>query len=123
MYQEDCIRVLHNTKEFPMKQEMTHLHLFPTEFPKDQIAVVVAVIRGQGDYSKRDMLEAVWWVAGYGASLVPDNHPVEGVASISDEAAAAYLESSANTEGPGMTAIPWELILPILLKLIQRFLK
>lgn len=125
MYQEDCIRVrsLYYSKEFPMPDEMKHLHLFPVEFPKDQIAVVVNAIRGEGSYTKRDILEAGWYVAGYGLSMIPDSHPVEGVAAISDDQAAAYLETSSGEGGPGVKAIPWELILPVLLKLLDRWLR
>jgi hypothetical protein len=123
IHQEDCIRVrsLYYAKEIEMA-EMKHLHLFPTELPKDEALVIINGIRGIDDgRSNRDRVEAAWWIAGYALSMIPDTHPPMGASQLSDEDVAAHLETAVNA-GPGMQAIPWSLILPLLLKLIERWM-
>ena len=96
-----------------MAGEMKHLHLFPTELPKDQLLIVLNAVRRIDDgRSVRDRVEAAWWCAGYAASFVPDSHPVEGVAALSDGAFAEYLDQVTNGEVRGL--IPWD-------KLVQKF--
>jgi hypothetical protein len=122
IYQEDCIRVrsLHN-EEFDMA-EMKHLHLFPTELPKDEAIVVINGIRGIADgKSNRDRVEAAWWVAGYALSMIPDNHPPMQASKVSEEDVANHLEAAMQDDG-SMKAIPWALLLPLVLKLIERWL-
>jgi hypothetical protein len=122
IYQEDCIRVRSLYNEESEMADMKHLHLFPTEIPKDEAVVIINGIRGIDDgKSNRDRVEAAWWVAGYALSMIPDNHPPMSVLEMTNAEVAEHLEAAVNA-GPGMQAIPWTLILPLLLKLIDRWL-
>lgn len=108
------------------KQEMKHLHLFPDSMPTDQIRTVVNMLRGIEDgKTRRDQVESAWWVAGYGLSFIPDSHPVmHGATPYTNEQAADQLEVAAGMHGDAVDAkaIPWALLVPIVLKLIERFL-
>ena len=103
-----------------MAEPLTHLHLFPTEFPKDQVLIVLNKIRGIDDgKSARDQAEAAWWVAGYGMSLIPDNHPpMMSQAPMSGTQLVSALEGVGAGEVEGI--IPWDMIVT---KLWQLFLE
>ena len=94
-----------------MAKEMKHLHLFPTEFPKDQANIILNKIRGIDDgKSVRDRIEAAWWCAGYAASMIPDSHPVMGAAPMSATEFETQLAALA-AEGDGVRGlIPWDRI-------------
>lgn len=108
-----------------MAKEMKHLHLFPTEFPSAQITILVGIIRDPSGHSKRDRLEAAWWVAGYGLSIIPDEHPMTSTeaAPTTDEELATMLEGAAEEGDAGMRALPWALLLPLILRLVERWMK
>lgn len=108
--------------------EMKHLHLFPTEFPKDQAMIVLNKIRGVPDgKSNRDVIEAAWWCGGYAASMIPDTHPVEGVkfdpdaVGLTDEQLTTQLQSMLNQEDGMKGLIPWERIADRLFELAKQW--
>lgn len=107
-----------------MAKEMKHLHLFPTEIPKDEAIVVINGLRGVSDgKSNRDRVEAAWWVAGFALSMIPDSHPpMQAPVAAKDEEVAAHLETALAADDGSMKAIPWALLLPLVLKLIERWL-
>lgn len=106
-----------------MAKEMKHLHLFPDSFPSEQAMIVVNGIRGIDDgKSNRDRVEAAWWTVGFGLSMIPDSHPPMTASAASEEEVAEQLEAAASADEGGMRAFPWALMLPLLLKLIERWM-
>jgi hypothetical protein len=108
-------------------------------FPKDDIDILFRKVRGDVTVPNRKAAESAIWLMGYGASYIP-NAPAVGAARVStpltDHAGAqVHLESmladlKAVGAEPGseeheeaMGAFPWASMLPILLQLIQTWVK
>lgn len=94
---------------------------YPNEF-KEAAMVIIDKLRG-GTVSNPDAVNAVWNLTGFGLSqtlgggpLVAGAMPVDG----SDAALADYLEGNFVVSAAG--SIPWSLLLPILMKLIEKWL-
>lgn len=101
------------------------LYPYPTALPTDAImAVVIDALRGRVP-EKFFAIHCVWQVSGYVAAKI-ETQPViaRGAAHhMSVEEACSALESLRAKEGVAQTiTIPWNLLLPILLKLIQQIL-
>jgi hypothetical protein len=101
---------------------------YPADFPSDAIPMVIEALRGTVPDPK-EAAHAVWAVAGFGLSKW-DTHPplmFKG-ATMSREQAAAELEKAARplageTPGARAAAVPWGLILPVLVSLMSDLLK
>lgn len=98
-------------------------HRFPDEFPREEIAVVINKLRGQ-PVPIAEASEAAWWVVGYGLGLgMPHDHLVGAAQPMDDAALAAKLEEASLSQGvAGAAAIPWTILLPLLMKLLERWL-
>lgn len=100
-----------------------HLQLFPSAFPSREITIVVDIIRrNDTEHTLRDQIEATWWVAGYGASLIPDTHPPLAGKTCTEEEMADQLEECCVGAGVGAAAISWQLFLPLLIKIAERLI-
>jgi hypothetical protein len=93
------------------------LYPYPTEIPmKEVIDLVLQALKGEGD--PKETAHAVWQVIGFGLSKWDVHAPV-GVA-LSDEAVVEHL---ANLGAGGVVqAIPWVLIVPVLIELLKKLL-
>lgn len=98
------------------------LYAYPPEFPtSDVLNLIIEAVKGHSlDY--KEAAHAAWHVAGFGLSQW-DVHapPVIGDAPVTDEQTVTMLENMKFAQGAG--AIPWNILLPILLDLVQRFLR
>lgn len=96
------------------------LNRYPAELPKAEAAVVLAYLRHKSG-TIADVLEAAWYIQGYGMSFIPQT-PTFGAAPADDgqlEAALAGIVEESQT----MKAVPWALLLPLVLQLVQRLMK
>ena len=94
------------------------LHPYPNNLPPSILTMVVDALRGNAPDPKCAS-HAVWHCVGYGLGKWDDCNPLIGDAKPYTEAeAASALE---NSFGSGDEAnIPWPLIIPILIALIER---
>lgn len=96
---------------------------YPTEFPTDALPLVIDALRGRA-VDKKEVVHAVWHVAGYGLSKWDVHPPLIGAAVLSDEAAADALQAAVLVQGgEAQAALPWNLLIPVLVALLQRWLK
>jgi hypothetical protein len=103
---------------------------YPADFPADAVPMVIDALRGNVPDPK-EACHAAWAVAGFGLGKW-DVHPppvFKGAApAMTREQAAAELEKAArplagDTPGARAAAVPWGVILPVLLGLAQELLK
>lgn len=99
------------------------LYAYPVDFPAAEVMqVVVNALRGIVPDAKH-AFHCAWHAAGYGASLW-EGSPlvVRGPATISDAEAADILEGKTVVSGSAASSIPWDLLLPVLIRLLERLL-
>lgn len=96
---------------------------FPSEFPREEVGILLPLLRGQIPSDKREAARAAWVLVGYGTgSVIPAPAVVEGFAApaLSVEDCCSMLESM---DMKGFSSIPWQVLLrtiwPILQKLIE----
>jgi hypothetical protein len=107
-----------------MAKNVGHLQLFPSAFPSREITIVVDIIRrNDTEHTLRDQVEACWWVAGYGASMIPDSHPPLAGEKCTEEEMADKLAECCGGGVAGVSALPWALFLPLLIRLAERLIK
>ena len=96
---------------------------FPTEFPADAVRMVVEGLRGRLP-EKREGVKAAWNVAGFGLHLTFPGPQVFGGVELDDEQLAQELEKGLVAQGDEdpAGAIPWSLIIPLIIRLIERWL-
>lgn len=95
------------------------LYPYPPDFPTaDVLNLIIEAVKGQSPNYK-EAAHAAWHVAGFGLSQWDVHAPP--VIGYSDEQAVTMLEGMKLAQGAG--AIPWNVLLPILLDLVQRFLR
>lgn len=111
---------------------MSGFNAFPTEFPAAAAARIGNAIIGKAVTA--DLIEPAYDLLGYVLGRIfgtsSEVKPTFGGGLHTDEDLAALLVSAAES-GPGfaasgedgLEAIPWTLVLPLLLKLIGRFVK
>lgn len=99
------------------------LNHYPTQFPRDEIGVVMNYLRGAAGVDAACTLEAAWWLAGYGLSFVPHNHPP--LVGAGGESLEAHLEKMLAVQGnvDAATAFPWAIIIPLVVNLIRKLLE
>lgn len=104
---------------------MAHFDKFPKTVPVEEISIVVGYLKGGKEHDLRCVAGSAWWIAGYGMSFLEGNEMhslAEANAALDDSFLCCALEAAASTD-EGMRAIPWSLVLPLLLKLAERLLK
>lgn len=97
---------------------------YPTALPTDAVAVLINKLRGQ-DVSLADLLLAEWNLQGFAFSFVSDTPSGAAALSFPDDAAlATYLEDNCVnlSVASAPAAIPWEILVPILLDLVRKWL-
>jgi hypothetical protein len=94
------------------------LYPYPPDLPTAELMqIVIDALRGKVP-DPHHAFHCAWHVAGYAASLLEGQPLVVGDApAIDDEEAATLLEGGISHGG-----IPWSLLLPILLRLMERLL-
>ena len=98
------------------------LYPYPLEIPTQEItSLVIAALRRQ-DVNVKDAAHAAWQVAGYALSQWDLGPISRGPATISDAEAADILEGKTVVSGSAASGIPWDLLLPVLLRLLERLL-
>lgn len=94
------------------------LYPYPSTVPtKEVFDLVIAALKGNPD--PKESVHAIWTVIGFGLSQWDVHPPVVGAAPL-DAADAAALLSTANGAA---AAIPWNLLVPVLIELLARLLK
>ncbi len=99
------------------------LYPYPTEVPtRECIDLVIAALRGTPDV--KESLHAAWAVAGYALAKY-DRHPPlkEGSRSYGEADAMFDLGLLAETGPAKPSAVPWDLLLPVLLRLLEKLLR
>ena len=97
---------------------------YPVDFPRQELVNLANYLRGnQPVVDIACALECSWWVMGYGLSFIPHDHPPM-MAGMTAAAAADILASAAAYHGDdAATAVPWSIIIPIIVDLIRRWLE
>ena len=100
---------------------------YPASIPPESLGLIVDALRGKPDVPRS--VHAAWHVVGYGlGQLVPDPGVALAagrVTPLTDAQAADYLAGVAAPEGAfaaPAAAIPWSLVVPVVLRLIERWL-
>jgi hypothetical protein len=92
---------------------------FPTEFPADAVRLVIEGLRGRlPDY--REGAKAAWNVAGFGLGQMLPGPAVFGGVELDDEQLEKGLVAEGDEDPAG--AIPWSIIIPLVIRLIERWL-
>jgi hypothetical protein len=92
------------------------LYPYPTEVPvKEVIDLVLLALKGQGD--PKETSHAVWQLIGFGLSKWDVHSPVVTTQVVGAEETTTILETTATVD------LPWSLILPVLLALLEKLLK
>lgn len=97
---------------------------YPTTLPTDAVQVVIDKLRGK-DVALSLLAKASWNLQGFGMSqLVPGTQVTVMATSWSETELADKLQVLAQPQGRSATAvaIPWEIVLPLLLDLVRRWL-
>jgi hypothetical protein len=102
---------------------------YPADFPPDALPMVIDALRGNVPDAK-EACHAVWAVAGFGLGRWDVHPPLMGVTplpAMDREEAAVALERLARplageTPGARAAAVPWGVLLPILMQLMQELL-
>ena len=94
---------------------------------REAIPTVTAILRRE-EVTKEEAVKSTWVLLGYGASLYPGEPGVFASApsAYDNERAAADLETLTNFSGPeekAGIALPWNLILPLLMQALMEWLK
>ena len=119
----DIIKILIGRKDY-----VAHFHPYPVEIPtQDIFALIVEALRNKA-VDMKEAAHAAWHVAGY--VLAKWTPPVGGRSSAAPfsaaQAADALEDALGRASGEGdvapFEALPWDLILPILLDLIRKWL-
>ncbi len=98
---------------------MNPLYPYPKEIPtKECVDLVVKALRGQFD--PKESAHAVWVLLGFALSQWDKHSPILGVSNLTHGDAARMLETAVAGE---LSAVPWSVLIPILLDLIQKILK
>lgn len=112
---------------------MSHFYKYPgIEHARDAYPVVVAAIRGGSDVSVDEVVSAGYTLVGYGLSIYPGQpaHTESLQGEMTAEQAADALESAFEEKHGGaeslagslVGALPWSVIVPILLDFIKEWL-
>lgn len=104
---------------------------YPTEFPKEEIAYLLPLLRGQKPDDINLAVQAGWVLVGYGkkqltgAAANGQFKPLAVVSAKRRDAALLALENSlaVSVKDVDAKAIPWELVLSIAWPLIEGWLK
>lgn len=92
---------------------------FPTNFPSDEVGIIVQKIRRPTEVGNRQAANAGWWVLGYGlGQILPDQ--VITTSEVLGPEALADLLTQQNIQA---VAVPWGLVVPALLKLLELWLR
>lgn len=101
------------------------LYPLPAEIPTAEItSLVIAALRRE-TVDVKQAAHAAWQVAGFGINQwvkTPESPMVARGGSLTDEEAANVLQSMHASQGGIATTIPWELLLPVLVRLLERLL-
>lgn len=106
-------------------------HPYPDAFPKEAVAYLVPLLRGNLPASKAEAVSALWTTVGYGASFIKDSD-VSIAADLTPEACASLLEDALRRRSGRLVShaagMPWasivKLLGPLLLEwLAGRFVK
>ncbi len=118
----------HGTLTFE-RGSMAHLIPYPTD-PFPALGSVIKKLRGDSTVSNAEAVHAGYEVLGCGLSaFYPDSHTHEpkpfGAAPVkTDKEAADFLDSvMPKPDGVAAIALPWEIIIPLVLDLIRKWLK
>lgn len=106
---------------------------YPKDFPMESAALVVSYLRGKSSASVGNVVEAVYDLVGFGLSKVlpSEDLPLIGelhkdvVQDVGEENLADVLETCMNSEqveGAVGFAVPWTLVLPVLLRILDKLL-
>lgn len=98
-----------------------HFDKFPTAMPVEEITLIIGYLKGSREHDVKCVAGSCWWVAGYGLSFISPGE-MRSLPAAADSELQGYLES-AIAGGEGVRAVPWELIIPLLIKLAERLLK
>ena len=99
--------------------------MFPSTMPLSSIQMVVDYLRGvEPPASAAHLAHAAWEIVGYALGVTVGQPAVASscAAPATDIELADALEAHSAMRGPDAGAIPWNLLVPILLKLLERWL-
>lgn len=96
-----------------------HFDKYPKEMPTAEIGMVISYLKGDTTHDLHCVAGSCWWIIGYGMSFIPSGHEMKAAAEHGDETLLVHLETLVS---PGVHAFPWELVLPLVIKLFERLL-
>ena len=104
---------------------------YPTEFPSQEVAYLLPLLRGKKPDDLNDAVQAGWVLVGYGKKQLSGAaaggafKPLAVMSAKRREAALEALEASlkVKTAAVDAKAIPWEMVLAIAWPLIESWIK
>lgn len=96
--------------------------MFPSVLPLLSGQTLIDYLRGSRTVTAAEAAFAAWEVAGYALGLTLGQPRVIGSPPLTDSQLADAIEAHVARRGPAAGAAPWGLLLPLLLKLLERFL-
>lgn len=105
----------------PKKERKIMLTPYPSELPFEAVTVVIQKIRNPSSVTNAHAVHAGYHVLGYGlGQALPCNDVVQGVDTTSENV--ALMLESLSTSAEGMKALPWGVIVSVLVQLLAQWL-